>query len=232
MKAGPYLLFGILLALTVALVLFLERQYPGTLANDDNRMVLVSRLAILAFLIASLVAGLRSHRLGPVLKALVIWVAVALVLVVGYSLRDELMPLVRRVTGNLLPAEPIALAPGVVALRASAGGHFRTVAEVNGQRVSFLVDTGASDVALTRDDARRLGIDVDHLTYNLPYRTANGTGYGARVRLNRIKIGDIVVDDIAGHVVQGDLGQALLGMSFLRRLSGFEIRGDELFLRQ
>ncbi len=233
----PYLLFGGLLTLTVALVLFLENQYPGTLTDDDNQIDLVWKGVVLAALLGSLVTMLRRERLAPVLRGALLWIGVGLVLVVGYSFKDELTPLARRVGGNLMPAEPVSLQPGVVSLRASSGGHFRAAAEIAQggaawQRITFLVDTGASDVALTRDDARRLGIDVDRLAYNVPYRTATGTSLGARVRIDRLRVGDITVDGVAGSVMQGELSQSLLGMSFLSRLSGFEFRGSELILRQ
>jgi len=135
-----------------------------------------------------------------------------------------------------MPSQAVTIAPGTVALRSSSGGHFLALAEVavadKAARVRFLVDTGASDVALTRDDAKRLGLDLDRLRFDVPYSTANGTSMGARVRLNRIVIGDIAVDNVSGSVVSGQLEQSLLGMSFLRRLSGFEIRGEEMILRR
>lgn len=235
---NPFLLAGLLAALTVALVLFLDRQFPGVLSRDDNQIELISRLVVLAALAGSLTLGLRREGLGPVLRSALAWIGVGLVLVTGYSFRDELEPVWRRVAGNLVPAQPVSLAPGVAALRAGTGGHFHAVAEVEAargaasQRVRFMVDTGASDVALTRDDAKRLGIDVERLRFDVPYSTANGPSMGARVRLERVTIGDIALDNVAGSVVSGRLEQSLLGMSFLRRLTGFEIHGDVLILRQ
>jgi len=228
--------FGIALALTltlvVALVLYLEAQYPGTLGQRDNQIDLVWKLTVLTGAIASFVVAMRAERIGTVLRSLLVWGGLGLVLVVGYSYREELEPIFRRVGGNVFPAEPRVLAPGTVALRAGSGRHFRAVAEINGQRVQMLVDTGASDIALTKDDARRIGIDLTRLAYNVPYRTANGTSFGARIQLASIKVGDIVFDDVAASVADGDLGQSLLGMSFLRRLSSFEVRGEEMILRR
>lgn len=231
MKPGILLVVAIALGLLVALLLFLEAQFPGTLSVRENQVALVWRVVVLAAIVASVAVALRGQRLGAVVRAGLAWLAIALVLVVGYSYWEELAPVVRRVTGNLVPAEPRVLSPGTVALRAGAGGQFRVVAQINGQRVQLLVDTGASDVALTREDAQRVGIEVDRLVYDVPYRTANGIGYGARVRLERIAVGDVVVDNVQGSV-GGNLGQSLLGMTFLRRLSSFELRGNELILRQ
>jgi aspartyl protease family protein len=232
MKLGTAIAVGVALTLVAAIVLYLDAQYPGTLSDRDNQIDLVSRLTIVVLLIGSLIVMLRSERFSYVVRSFLVWGGLGLALVFGYSYWDEIAPVVQRVGGNVFPAEPRVVSPGTVALRAGTGRHFRAVAEVNGQRVQFLVDTGASDVALTKDDARRVGIDPDRLRYDLPYRTANGTSFGARVRLDRVKIGDIVVDDVAGSVAGGELGQSLLGMSFLRRLSAFEVRGDEMILRQ
>jgi aspartyl protease family protein len=223
---------GVVLTAIAGLVLYLEGQYPGTLSDRDNQIDLVSRLTIVLLLIGSMTLMLRSQRFGYVLRSVLVWGGLGLALVIGYSYWEEIAPVAQRVGGNLFPSQPRIVSPGTVALRAGTGRHFRALAEVNGQRVQFLVDTGASDVALTRDDARRVGIDPDRLAYDAPYRTANGTSFGARVRIDRIKVGDIVVDDVAGSVAGGELGQSLLGMSFLRRLSGFEVRGEEMILRQ
>ncbi|MDF2766218.1 MAG: hypothetical protein K0S81_3212 [Rhodospirillales bacterium] len=233
----PFLLAAILGALTVALVLFLNAQFPGVLSREENQAELIQKVVVLTALVGSLAVSLQHERLGSVLRSMLVWVVLGLVLVTGYSFKDELEPLWQRVAGNLVPAQPVSLGPGVTALRAANDGHFHVVAEVTvggipGQRVRFMVDTGASDVALTREDAERLGIDVERLRFNIPYSTANGTSFGAHVRLDRVRIGDVVVDNVAGSVVSGRLDQSLLGMSFLRRLSGFEFRGNEMVLRQ
>lgn len=232
MKLAPTLAIGLILTALAGLVVYLDELYPGALTDRENQAYLVSRLLVLAFVVASLVMTFRSVRFGSVVGSLLAWIGLGIVAVAAYSYREELRAAMIRIGGDLLPAEPRTVAPGAVVLRTDAGRHFRVIAEVNGQRVRFLVDTGASDVALTKADARRIGIDPERLTYNMQYRTANGSSVGAGVRIDRIRIGDIVVDDVQGHVAGGDLGESLLGMSFLRRLSGFEMRGDEMILRQ
>lgn len=233
---NPFLLAALLGGGTVALVLFLNQQFPGVLSRDDNQMELVAKLVVLAALVASLAVSFRRERLGSLARAALAWLVIGLLIVAGYSFRDELAPLWQRVAGNLVPSQAVTIAPGTVALRSGSGGHFHALAEVavggTSQRVRFMVDTGASDVALTREDAKRLGIDLERLRFDIPYSTANGTSMGARVRLDRVQIGDIAVDNVSGSVVSGRLDQSLLGMSFLRRLSGFDIRGDELILRR
>jgi aspartyl protease family protein len=232
MKTAFTLIAVLILTLLVGLVAWLESLSPGTLGERDNQIDLVWKLTVLVLAIASLVVAFRAERIGYVVRSALVWGGLGLVLVVGYSYREELEPVMRRVGGNVFPAEPRIVGPGTVALRAGSGRHFRAIAEMNGERVQVLVDTGASDVALTKDDARRIGIDPSRLAYTVPYRTANGTSFGAPVQIGSVKIGDIVFDDVAGHVADGDLGQSLLGMSFLRRLSSVEVRGDEMILRR
>ena len=96
----------------------------------------------------------------------------------------------------------------------------------------LLVDTGASDVTLTPRDARRLGFHLDRLTYDRTYRTANGIVKGARVRLHSLKVGHIVVPDVRASVNSADMNLSLLGMSFISRLSRFEVADGTLTLRQ
>src|SRR3546814_8584767 len=111
-------------------------------------------------------------------------------------------------------------------------GHFQFEELVNGTGVSFLDDTGASDVALSTSDARRLGFDLDKLSYTTPYQTANGVTMAARVKIDKIKIGDIAVRDVSASIGRGNMDMSLLGMSFLNRIGSIEVKGDRLVLRQ
>jgi len=113
-----------------------------------------------------------------------------------------------------------------------ADRQFHVKAMVGGVPVYFLVDTGASDVLLSQADARRLGIDTGSLSYSQLYRTASGTARGAPITLPEIDIGTIRVTDVNASVSEGDTDGSLLGMSFLGRLSGYEVNGDTLTLRQ
>jgi aspartyl protease family protein len=93
-----------------------------------------------------------------------------------------------------------------------------------------MVDTGASDVVLSPADARRLGFDLAELKFTRIYQTANGTVRGAPVRLRRITIGPIEIEDVRASVNGAPMGTSLLGMSFLGRLMGYEVTTDTLTL--
>ncbi len=120
----------------------------------------------------------------------------------------------------------------VLVLQADGSGHFLLHPQIDGLTVRMLVDTGASIVALTLEDAERAGIRPNPGAFNRPISTANGTVSVAEARIREIRVGDISVRDVEAVVLPaGRLGTSLLGMSFLRRLKGFDMAGGRLTLR-
>jgi len=120
-----------------------------------------------------------------------------------------------------------------VELRAGAYGHFHAQAEINGRPVSVMVDTGASIVALSFEDARAAGLNVRDKDFTHRVSTANGLARIAPVTIDRISVGDIIVRDVSGAVMEpGKLGTTLLGMSFLSRLQRVDIRSGMLVLQE
>lgn len=130
---------------------------------------------------------------------------------------------------GLAPPIPAAQA----SLAAGRNGHFVAEATINGRKVQALVDTGASFVALSQGEAERLGVKVGRADFTYRMSTANGVVMAAPVRLAEVRVGAVVLTDVAA-VVHGEGGPpiALLGMSFLGRLRGFETSGGRLLLRQ
>jgi aspartyl protease family protein len=107
--------------------------------------------------------------------------------------------------------------------RADALGHVVLTADVNSNPVKFLVDTGATLVALTPEDAKGAGIDRGSLTFDKTVNTANGPVNAAFTRVRRIRIGQLEIEDVPAAVID-NLKQSVLGMSFLSRVKGFEMR--------
>lgn len=120
----------------------------------------------------------------------------------------------------------------VTELKANSGGHFIATAEINGQDIAVLVDTGATAVALSYEDAFNAGLRPNSLDYNVPVSTANGVTHGARVTLEDVAIDGIEISDVEALVLpEGALSGTLLGMSFLSRLSSFKVEDGVLILR-
>ena len=119
----------------------------------------------------------------------------------------------------------------MVAIRADRNGHFSVSTVVNGRRIEMLADTGATLVVLRYEDAQRLGYSRASLRFDAAMMTANGRAKAARITLDRIRVGDITVHHVDALVAEPDLlSFNLLGMSFIRRLSRFELRGRQLVL--
>lgn len=129
------------------------------------------------------------------------------------------------------PALPPPAPRGPVVLVADQSGHYRAEGDINGRPVRFIVDTGATVVALNSATAKRLNIAPNQSDYRAKVQTANGTIDAAAVRLDEVRIGNAVVRGVDAVVLPDSaLNDNLLGMSFLNRLRGFESKGGRLVL--
>ena len=136
---------------------------------------------------------------------------------------------------RVMAAQPVAVhepASGQAAsIIKSADGHYWAEAQVNGRGVRFLVDTGASAVALTPEDARRLGFEPSGLDYAFDVSTASGKARAARIELASVSVAGARVHDVEAFVIERGLDTSLLGMTYLGRLSRFEASRNALILR-
>jgi aspartyl protease family protein len=119
-----------------------------------------------------------------------------------------------------------------VVLNANTYGHFQAVAEINGQQVEFMTDTGATYVALSYETAQKLGL-AQNLRFTGRSTTANGVARVASLEIAEVRVGEIAVKGVQAVVAEpGRMTQNLLGMSFIRQLSGFELNGSTLTMRE
>jgi aspartyl protease family protein len=173
------------------------------------------------------------------------WTFVAASCTLAVIYIDDIKPVVRSVLGLPSPTEMAAAAEkplppvqaeqrpdGTVELRAADNGHYHASAEINGRPVDVLVDTGATFVALTYEDAERAGIYPKPSDFTHSVSTANGMARVAPVSLDRVSIGDITVRNVQAFVSErGKLQMTLLGMSFLSRLERVDMRSGILLLQ-
>jgi aspartyl protease family protein len=114
-----------------------------------------------------------------------------------------------------------------------ARGHFQAEGRIDGQRIDFMVDTGASVIALNETSAARFGLRPSRGDYNATVTTANGTIKAARTRLAMVELGGLVVRDVDAMVLPDEaLSENLLGLSFLSKLKRFEYAGGKMVLEQ
>ena len=132
------------------------------------------------------------------------------------------------------PAQMVAQVSGrSLDIPRDARGHFQTDGRIEGQRVNFMIDTGASLVALNEKTAARFGLRPSRSDYNATVTTANGTIKAARTRLAVIELGGLVVRDVDAMVLPDEaLSDNLLGLSFLSKLKSFEYANGKLVLEQ
>jgi aspartyl protease family protein len=214
-----------------AAVGYLIWRFPEAIAGRASRVELVFYVLLLTVIGGSLIVHWQA-RLGQALRQAALWLAIGLALAVGYSFRGEIGLLKDRVLAELLPHRGTPGEGGSVGFRAAADGHFRVEALVDGRPIRFIVDTGATDVVLTPDDARRLGFDPERLAFTRLSQTANGLVRGAPVTLAQVVVGPIRLGSVRATVNGAPMGHSLLGMSFLERLAGFEVRDGRLTLRR
>lgn len=186
--------------------------------------------ASLAYLVLLLVAvggfllvELR-ERPGKTLRIVAAWGLIFLgaIALAGLwpDIRNAIAPQARMLEGNRIEV-PIG-----------NDGHYHLTAQVNDVSVHFIIDTGASSIALGPRDAERVGIDLDNLAYIGEARTANGTVETAPVRLNSLAIGDIRDEGVPAMVLRADLDQSLMGMSYLSRFARVSIEANRLILER
>jgi aspartyl protease family protein len=121
----------------------------------------------------------------------------------------------------------------IVEIEAEGNGHFNAEAEINGRSVEVMIDTGATMVALSYEDAERAGILLNDADFTRAVSTANGIARVAPVTLDRVSIGNITVRDVPAAVAEpGRMKTSLLGMSFLSRLSRFDMRSGRLVMQE
>ncbi len=182
----------------------------------------IAYLSLLAVAILGYFVAAGRRELGTTLRNLAMWglIFVGAVAVAGLwpQLRDQVAP------------RQSLTATGSLSVPQSFDGHYRVRLDVNGKPVDFIIDTGASDLVLSREDARRVGIDPDRLAYLGRAQTANGTVGMARVTLDQVALGDAVDRNVAASVSDGEMPGSLLGMSYLSRFGRIEIENGRLLL--
>ncbi len=234
------IVFFTLFALVIAAIMIgIGLLAPNFLPNTDDRGQFIYLLILIA-LISTGIVGSSQAELGLAVKQAIVWAGVFLLLVSLYTFRAEFSFIADKVSAEVFPSRPqistnansTSANGSAVALRKASDGHFWAEGKVNNTHVRFMVDTGASTVALTLNDAKRIGLDVDNLRFVVPVSTASGRVFAAPVTLDEVSIGELRISNVRALVMKKGLDTSLLGMSYLGRLSRFEASQNQLILRR
>lgn len=142
---------------------------------------------------------------------------------IAYSYKD-------RITAVILPSKAIK-EDGKLIFRKSADGHFHVDALVNGAKINFIVDTGATDLVLSPEDAEKMGYKLSELEYDRLYITANGVVKAASILITSVQIGGIEFRDVDASINSAPMQSSLLGMSFLERLEYYQFQDEQLIMK-
>ncbi|MEO9824944.1 MAG: TIGR02281 family clan AA aspartic protease [Paracoccaceae bacterium] len=181
---------------------------------------------LLILVLGTAVAGwlfTDTRNFGKVMKMSISWGLIFLATIAAIGLWED-------TSRSFSPQQSILEDGARIEVPRDPSGHFTLVVDVNGVPVEFLVDTGATDVVLTRADAERVGLDPDNLAFIGRARTANGTVNTASATVGSLSLGAIRFERARVSVNGGEMDQSLLGMSFLGRVGRLEIADNILII--
>lgn len=196
-------------------------RYLSPMDNDQ-----IGQLVYLGLLGAALAGGLIIHgraRWGELARAAASWVLIFLGVIAVVGLWDD-------IRSTVAPFQQVDAVEGRIDISRSPDGHYYLQADVNGAPILFVVDTGATDLVLSTQDAIAAGLDPDTLRFGTSAMTANGRVRTARVTLDSLSVGEIADTRIPAYVNEGEMRNSLLGMAYLNRYERIEISGNTLTL--
>ena len=189
---------------------------------DNDEVARLAYLILLALAVGGWFIVEQRQNLGRVIKQAAVWGMIFIGAVAAVGLWSD-------IRDDVLPRQAV-VGTGIIEVPRRFDGHYYLTLQLNSVDVEFIVDTGATDVVLTMQDARRVGLDPDNLAFSGQANTANGIVRTAFTRVDEVRLGDIIDRNLSISVNGGKMDGSLLGMSYLRRFESIEIRGDKLLL--
>lgn len=190
---------------------------------DGDTIARVVYLVLLGAAVIGWFIASNRESMGKTMQQAAVWGLIFLGTIAAVGLWQD----IRRTTLDLPE-----ISDGRVEIPRSADSHFYVTLDINNTPVRFVVDTGATSVVLSRDDARAVGIDLSGLRFTGQANTANGTVATAMVRLDKVELGPIRDRHLRAYVTDGEMDGSLLGMDYLNRFSELTIRADRMVLQR
>lgn len=182
-------------------------------------------MVILAVALLGWVIAENRRALGRTIRTAMAWAFIFVGVIAAYGLWSDIQD-------DILPRQAVLQDGARIEVPQSIDGHYYLTAELNGVPVDFVVDTGASEVVLTQEDAARIGAHPETLAFTGLAGTANGTVRIARIRVAEFALGGRADRNVAVSVNGGEMDMSLLGMSYLQRFDRIEIAGGRLVLER
>jgi aspartyl protease family protein len=189
---------------------------------DADSIAQLAYLGLLAVAVGGWFIAQNRDSMGKVAQQAAVWGLIFVGVIAAAGLWND-------ISRDVMPRQGV-VEGGRIEVPVGQGGHYHLTLQVNGVPVDFIVDTGASQIVLSRADAVRAGIDPASLTYLGSAQTANGIVRTASVRLDSLTLGPLTDTGVPAVVNEGDMETSLLGMTYLSRFSRIEIEGGRLIL--
>jgi len=195
--------------------------------NDSDTSSLVYCLIVLMIVASGLFA--RKLPLGQTMKYVLAWIGIFALGFVLFSFRGEAGAIWQRITADLNPSAP-RTQDGTVRVTKGEYGHFYVDSKINGRSIKFLIDSGATQTALSVGAAQTGGVEVSQSGFPVSIDTANGSTTAQRARIARLSVGPIMREDFPVLVSESFGNVNLLGMDFLSSLKGWRVEGNTMVL--
>ncbi|MCU4653904.1 TIGR02281 family clan AA aspartic protease [Roseibacterium sp. SDUM158016] len=192
---------------------------------DGDQIASLVYLALLVTAIGGWLVTSNRRSLGKLAQYAAVWGFLFLGAIVAVGLWGD-------IRNTVTPRQSVMMEGARIEVPQHIDGHYYVTLDVNGAPVRFVVDTGATDMVLSRADAVKAGIDLDRLVFSGRANTANGMVETAPVTLSSVQLGPVAEQDVRAVVNGTDMEDSLLGMSYLQRFERLEISGGRLVLER
>lgn len=200
-----------------------EARLSAYIADMDmNSFMNLAYLLLLLLAVGGWIVVQNRRKLGKMAQQASVWVLIFVGVIAGIGLWDD-------VRQTVVPSQSV-LQGGAINVPQAPDGHYYLTAEVNGQPLRFMIDTGASDIVLTQNDAEKIGLSLDQLVYSRKALSANGEVGIAPVVLDSVALGPVQSEKVRAVVNAGEMRQSLLGMRYLQQFSKIEIGSGSILL--
>ncbi|WP_170788552.1 retropepsin-like aspartic protease family protein [Ruegeria lacuscaerulensis] len=190
---------------------------------DGDSIARVAYLSLLGVAVVAWFISQNRQTLNKTLQQAMAWVFIFIGVTAVVGLWED-------IRSTVSPVPQLTVTGETIEVPRSADGHYYLPVEVDGQTITFLVDTGASQIVLSSRDAERIGVDLNQLNYFGRALTANGEVRTAPVRLETVTLGPITDQNISAWVNEGELHQSLLGMDYLHLFSNIQFADGRMIL--
>lgn len=227
------LIIGLALLLAVTVILALFGDQDDILGLEPRIFAGIASSGVLLLVWSGFFAERLRQDARNTLRDIAAWIGIFIIMIGFYAYRFTFQDMANRILAEIAPGMAISARSGEAVIARHNSGSFILLGEINGMGTQMLFDTGASNVVLNAATASKLGLKVNDSNFTVSISTANGRTTAAPVKLDRISVGQITERNVEALVARpGALRENLLGMSFLERLSSYEVRDDRLVLRQ